>query len=437
MRLRHLTCAVVALAVALVVAPRPADAQIGKLKDAAKRAAENETANQVERLLREAIRCAVDDPRCPEQAEREGKPVIYTDASGEVITDDEGAPITDREEAAARSGTAPGASVPPARGPKPGEGVWANYDFVPGERVLFAEDFADDRVGNFPRRLTFVSGNMEVVEWEGDRYLRVNDTGRVFIPLAEPLPERFTIEFTYHQPAGHLGTWVMTGLPDGEDASSFRRNQYPGAIFHLGNQSGVTGDGPESMTRTRQTKDGITAVRIQVDGSYAKMYLEEQRVANIPNATLLRSGGLTLQISGRSNSPSYLGDLVIAAGGRELYDVLEAEGRVTTRGILFDVDSDRLRPESTPTLQQIGRVLEDHPELRLRIEGHTDADGEDAYNLDLSSRRAASVKTYLVAEHGIDTSRLETVGHGETKPVADNATSEGKAQNRRVELVKL
>ena len=110
---------------------------------------------------------------------------------------------------------------------------------------------------------------------------------------------------------------------------------------------------------------------------------------------------------------------------------------MSTQGILFEVDSDRLRPESTPTLDEIGRMLEDHPELKIAIEGHTDADGDEAYNLDLSDRRAAAVKTFITSRYDLGDSRLETLGFGESQPVADNATPEGRQQNRRVELVRL
>jgi outer membrane protein OmpA-like peptidoglycan-associated protein len=110
---------------------------------------------------------------------------------------------------------------------------------------------------------------------------------------------------------------------------------------------------------------------------------------------------------------------------------------VATQGILFAVDSDVIRPESTPTLVEIGDMLTQHASLRLTIEGHTDSDGDDAHNLDLSRRRAASVKAYLVSRYKIDGSRLVTEGYGESRPAADNSTPEGKQQNRRVELVRL
>jgi OOP family OmpA-OmpF porin len=82
-------------------------------------------------------------------------------------------------------------------------------------------------------------------------------------------------------------------------------------------------------------------------------------------------------------------------------------------------------------------MLAEHPELRLSIEGHTDADGDDDFNRELSERRADSVRRYLVERYGVDGGRLEAVGHGEARPVADNDTPVGKQQNRRVELVRI
>ena len=117
--------------------------------------------------------------------------------------------------------------------------------------------------------------------------------------------------------------------------------------------------------------------------------------------------------------------------------MLAAEGRVTTRGILFDTGSDRIRPESTPTLAEMGDMLEAHPDLRIAIVGHTDSVGDDAANQELSEGRAASVRRYLMEQRGIDGSRLEDRGKGETEPVADNDTPEDRQKNRRVELIKL
>jgi OOP family OmpA-OmpF porin len=82
-------------------------------------------------------------------------------------------------------------------------------------------------------------------------------------------------------------------------------------------------------------------------------------------------------------------------------------------------------------------VLNDNPTVRVKIVGHTDSDGNEKSNLDLSKRRAASIKNSLTSEFGIDPSRMETDGKGQTQPISDNNTTEGKANNRRVEFIKL
>jgi outer membrane protein OmpA-like peptidoglycan-associated protein len=82
-------------------------------------------------------------------------------------------------------------------------------------------------------------------------------------------------------------------------------------------------------------------------------------------------------------------------------------------------------------------VLNENPAVRIKVVGHTDSDGDDALNLDLSKRRAANVKQYLINEFKIDGSRVETDGKGENAPIADNNSAENKAKNRRVEFIKL
>jgi OmpA-OmpF porin, OOP family len=116
-------------------------------------------------------------------------------------------------------------------------------------------------------------------------------------------------------------------------------------------------------------------------------------------------------------------------------EVDEEAGRVELREmILFETGSAEILPQSYPLLNQIARVLNENPQVELvRIEGHTDNQGGAAYNLDLSQRRAESVRTSLI-ERGVDEDRLLAEGFGLTRPVADNATEEGRADNRRVEM---
>ena len=106
-------------------------------------------------------------------------------------------------------------------------------------------------------------------------------------------------------------------------------------------------------------------------------------------------------------------------------------------GIYFDVNKDVVKPESYGTISDIAKVLKENPTVNIKIIGHTDSDGNDAVNLDLSKRRAASVKNALVSQFSIDGSRIQTDGKGETQPIVSNTSSENKAKNRRVEFVKL
>ncbi len=415
--------------VATLLAPAPSHAQIWKkVKETVKKAAEDETLSQIDQLVRGKVRCVFDDPVCLEQAQADGKEVVLTDDSGTLLTDEDGAPITD-----------PGAA-PAATAPKPGEGAWANYDFIPGERVLFADDWSADQVGDFPRRVELVRGNWDIVEWQGRRLLRHTGPrhGAVAIHLPEALPERFTIETEVYFPEVNQQLAVTTERAErnvGELAGNWFQIARNGTGVKKGQGASV-----EALNRVTGTVDeALTAIRIMADGRYVKVYVNERRVANVPNAELARTEWIYLEntYSADEEHPMLIGPIRVAAGGRDLYDALAENGRVATRGIYFGTNSARIRPESTPTLEQIGTMLRDHPELRLTIEGHTDSDGDEAYNQQLSGERAGSVRDYLVESYGIDASRLETAGFGEARPVAGNDTPEGKQQNRRVELVRI
>lgn len=336
------------------------------------------------------------------------------------------------------------------------ESAWANFDFVPGEKVLFAEDFAKDRVGNFPQRLDLVNGAGEVVQWSGRPWTQFKSQTTFRVKLPQALPERFTIEFDALVPWWGMGltTEKLTG-----DAAGAIGEEPAGDYAHvllMGTEGGIIrgrkGGGGKSTVDPRRVLAGFfdaddaggasrpVRVRIQVDGRYTKMYLDEVRVANIPNAEWARTNEVLFIV----NDPATEGDqrapmianLSINAGGQKLYDALMAAGRVATQGIYFDVGSDRIRPESGGTLKEIGDMLKAHAELKLLVEGHTDNTGSDAANLALSDRRAAAVRAHLVSAFGIDGARLASKGFGATKPVSPNTTAEGRQNNRRVELVR-
>ena len=343
--------------------------------------------------------------------------------------------------------TAPGQS--PAQGSTPtpsqtgGRKVWANYDFVPGQRTLFFTDFTDETVGNFPQRLQFKTGSMEVVELDGQRVLKATNASGFVIPLGETLPARFTVEIdvinrnSMGVAAPTLKIYGGTAAKTDIDTEKTRV-----AFGHLGWD--VTGGGTESQAsftseEAEAFKGHPVSVRILGDGAYLKVYADGRRLANIPNASFARGRGIFVALEGRDEEANavYVTRIRVAESEKTVYDALASTGRWATQGILFETGKSAVRPESAPTLKEIAAALAKLPAVRVRIEGHTDNVGSADDNMRLSQARAAAVKDALVKEHGIDASRLETAGLGDTKPVADNKTPEGRSSNRRVEVVKL
>ena len=135
--------------------------------------------------------------------------------------------------------------------------------------------------------------------------------------------------------------------------------------------------------------------------------------------------------------PLYFGNFRLAVGAPDTRKKMLEQNKWVTHGILFDVNSATIKPQSYGTLKEMANVLKEYADLKVKIVGHTDADGADAANLDLSKRRATSVKTALAKEFGIDESRMETDGKGEGELIDKNDNPAGKANNRRVEFIKI
>ena len=317
--------------------------------------------------------------------------------------------------------------------------LWVNYDFVPGDRVIFYTDYSDEQVGNFPKRLQFVEGNMEVAEFGGVRMLRATGQSKLTIPLPEVLPERFTIEIdVINRPSLDGADFHLRGsIGRVDDAGTSIIGWGSDGVALLGGGGGEVKLASSDANRLRY-RGKPAQLRILGDGKYIKVYLDEKRMANVPNANFERSKVLHLFIDARSDeNPAYIGRIRVAESRKSIYDDLVAAGHVATQGLLFDSGSDQLRPESTPTLKKIAAMLTDHPDLRIRIEGHTDNVGSKDANRALSGKRAASVKAVLVRDYGISAGRLDSKGLGDSKPLGKNDTPEGRQNNRRVELVKL
>lgn len=167
-----------------------------------------------------------------------------------------------------------------------------------------------------------------------------------------------------------------------------------------------------------------------------RMYSNENKILDLPRGMIVGYNYNIFRIQTTDDVNPIIGNFRIAAGLPDTRNKLLSVGKLITYGIQFDINSDKIKTESYATLKEIAQVLKDNPSLKIKIMGYTDSDGDDASNLDLSKRRAASVKTELNKNFGIDNGRMETDGKGESQPVAPNDNAVNKAKNRRVEFIK-
>ncbi len=183
----------------------------------------------------------------------------------------------------------------------------------------------------------------------------------------------------------------------------------------------LTRQGAVKLYEEADSERGSTTLRLPRGGKNMWVYLMTHAQGDAYVLTIVDEGGMKQ-------------DVEFTAA--ELSKQLNEQGSVAIRGILFDTGKATIKPESEGVLAQIVELLKNDSALKLEIQGHTDNVGAKAANLKLSQDRAAAVRTHLVSTGGIDAARLTTQGFGDSKPVADNSTEEGRAQNRRVELVK-
>jgi hypothetical protein len=286
---------------------------------------------------------------------------------------------------------------------------------------------------------------MDVVDRDGVKMLRASSRSEFLVPVGRLLPERFTLEFDVIAPATHLQGYDVFAFEGGPELDRTERSaevnwNTDGALIIGGGQNAGTSGAriPESMQP--QLRGQVAHLRILMDSAYFKFYVNERRVYNIPVLRFPRDTVIRVNLRG-SEEPGmalFVSRIRVAESETDvLYDALAARGRWATQGILFATGKAVLQPESRPVLKEIAATLKDHPDLRVLIEGHTDNVGAGAANQALSQARAEAVRAALVDDFGIAAERITTSGLGDTKPAVPNSTAEGRAQNRRVEVVKL
>lgn len=318
--------------------------------------------------------------------------------------------------------------------------AWTKYDFVPGDKVMFADNLAGEEVGEFPSRWDLNKGNAEVSMFGNEPVINLIQTGTSVKPLMKGeqwLPETFTFEMDVFFDSDDPNVAYNIYLVD--DVDSYNRDvngDLWDPIDVRANRVRFRTFGSESEElASKEVKNQWRHVAISFNKRSMKVYLDEHRLINIPNMPG-KPTGLRIEVDKRINANTMVKNVIIAEGGKKLYDQVMADGKIVTYGIKFDVNKASIRPESIGTLAGIAKLMQEQPTLKFTVEGHTDSDGEENANMKLSQQRAEAVKAYLV-EQGIAEDRLAAKGLGESKPIDKNNTPEAKSNNRRVEFVKL
>ena len=336
--------------------------------------------------------------------------------------------------------------------------VYSKYDFVPGDKTLFFDDFSNDFIGDLPSKWnTNGSGNIVKFNKVEGNWFELKAGYRLYaIPDLSQLPEDYTIEFDL------LTSGVSNKTSSGarlhvilSDANTFSdgKTHYASVSLPLGQYAPFNIDtynyfnGKAGMINSGLTADIRDEVKnqphiaISVTKKRFRLWVNEVKYVDIPRfiEELNVLNYLKFHVYGLTDGEErvFIKNVKVAEGGVDLRRKLMSEGKISTNGILFDSGSANIQPQSLGIVRQISQVLMQDDSIKLNIIGHTDSDGPDDSNLKLSKERAEAVKTALVNIYNISANRLTTEGKGESEPVAENNTASGKAQNRRVEFVKI
>ncbi|MEZ5332517.1 MAG: OmpA family protein [Thermoanaerobaculia bacterium] len=299
---------------------------------------------------------------------------------------------------------------------------------MPGDRTLFADDFSDTPIGDFPHRLRFKSGEMEVVEWNGRSLLRVqgNRQDHFEIPLPETLPERF-LEFEIYDadsPGGDVDrAGVFFGPPPANGFSMTRPGGEPHVLVSNSDGLGIFTyfNEPVSSVEGSRTPlaQGLTRIEVQVDGEAVSLRRRRTDRPMSPRSTWA-ADAITVLVQARRTRPTSATSAGRRRGG--LYSAYHAPTGASPPGT-SSRPAARLEPSSTAVLTQIAATCSSSTQAApAHVEGTPTTPTAPSRSLSLSQQRADAVRDRLVAGEGIDPSRLEAVGMGEEHPVADNAT---------------
>jgi outer membrane protein OmpA-like peptidoglycan-associated protein len=316
----------------------------------------------------------------------------------------------------AAAGAAAGTAAASTGGQQTALESYSKYDFVPGEKIIFYDDFSQDAVGDFPA-LWNTNGSAEVVTTNlfPGNWMKYVMQECVWTDALLKLPDNYTIEFDVIPIGGLEGAgmsgWYMR-LMQAKNAKAWDSGSSPGQggfwfrVEYFGRPGygtwlyGTECDQLElsGYAQGDQFKEKMNQkyhIAIWVQKSRVRVYQNQDKIVDLPKA--FPTGCLKPDRLRFEYGAAMISNVRVAVGAPDMRNKLMTEGKLVTYGIYFEVNKDVVKPESYGTLKEIAAILNEVPDVKVKIVGFTDADGADAANLDLSKRRAASVKNELLS----------------------------------------
>jgi len=319
---------------------------------------------------------------------------------------------------------------------------YAKYDFISGDKIVFYDDLNNEESGEFPMKWDIYKGSAENATLGEENVIQLNDRNTGIFPYMNDnenyLPEQFTIEFDIH--FSTTSAWQNYGIKlyDKEYRNGKVINDVSHNVIKIAHSKVTMGDFGGELRRYKTSGQlGWRRVSLSYNKGYLKVYIDEEKAISIPRLKF-KPTMFSLETDHHPDIGEFnkVKNFRIAEGGDKIYNRISTDGKFVTNGINFDYNEATIKISSHGVINQFAKMMEKYPELNFSVEGHTDSDGSEASNLELSSKRAAAVKALLISK-GIEASRLKSVGKGEAFPLNKNETVEDKANNRRVEFVKL
>jgi outer membrane protein OmpA-like peptidoglycan-associated protein len=422
----------VSVTFALALLCSTAHSQVGKrLQDAAGRSAERAATKQTEQRTERAVNNAIDGALDGKDNSSTGSPTAGSTSGQQQQQAPANTPTT--------GGNVPAPTGTSAQTPQQGanalEMAYARNDFVPGDVIFFEDDVANEKMGEFPSQWDLGKGSAEIASIGGEKSILLKGITQIS-PLMNPsknyLPDEFTVEYDVFYSDEIAGTPYCGIIFNNLTFQGNHQYMKKGRLALIFSWTKTDGQRQNDRVEITIKPNEWHRVSISFNKRALKYYVNGVRHLNIPN--MQKPSSFLLQSN--DASVAYFRNIRVAKGAVPLYDRMMSDGKFITYGITFDVGKSTLKPESMGEINRIVTLMKENPTLKFSVEGHTDSTGSAATNQTLSEARSQAVVDKLVSL-GIAADRLKAAGKGQSSPLADNGTDEGRAKNRRVEFVKI